>query len=86
MKYALIDGGTVTNVIVLSDRNAQEFPGAVNAGDVPVAIGDGYADGQFTRGGEALLSPLDAAYELIAALDAEVVDLTYQNIMLEMGM
>ncbi|MBN1778458.1 MAG: hypothetical protein JW811_10090 [Clostridiales bacterium] len=86
MKYALIDGGAVVNVIVLSDRNAQEFPGAVKTGDVPAAIGDSYSGGLFFRGGEALLSPLDAAHLIIAALDAEIIDLTYQNIMLEMGM
>lgn len=58
MNYAILDGVIVVSVIVLNDDNAQDFPGAVKTGDIPVAIGDSYADGAFYRGGEPLL-PFD---------------------------
>lgn len=86
MDYALIDNGTVTNIIVIYEGNAHEFPNAVACCGVPAQIGDTYADGLFYRGGEALLSPLDQANAIIATLDAEVVELTYQNILLELAL
>jgi hypothetical protein len=85
MNYALIENGTVANIIWLYEGNAYEFPNAVKLNDVPAQIGDAYADGVFCRDGVAVLSPLDRANGIIAALDAEVVELTYQNILLELG-
>lgn len=58
MNYAIIENGVVVSIIVLNDENAQDFPGTVKLGDIPAAIGDHYADGAFTRGGETLL-PFD---------------------------
>lgn len=61
MRYAIIMGGVVTNVIVLYPGNAGDFPGAVPCGDVPVAIGDTWDGQDFYRGGEKVVSPLTAA-------------------------
>jgi len=52
MNYALIDGnGTVYNIIWLCSANRSEFPNAICVADRPVAIGDIYQDGVFTRDG-----------------------------------
>lgn len=56
MNYALIENGVVTNVIWLHPANADDFPGAVPVDDVPVDIGDTYADGTFYRNGEKVLT------------------------------
>lgn len=61
MRYALIDNGIVSNVIVLNDRNASDFPTAVKLGDRPVGIGDTYADGKFYREGVEVLTPMEQA-------------------------
>ena len=76
MRYALIDSGIVTNVIVLNDRNAEDFPTAVKLGDRPVGIGDTYTDGKFYRGGVEVLTPLEAA-------QAEIE--TYKSALTELG-
>jgi hypothetical protein len=49
MEYAIIEDGVVTNVIVgpLPDGMA-----GVAMENLPVVIGDSYADGVFTRDGE----------------------------------
>lgn len=61
MRYAWIENGVVTNVIVLNDRNASDFPTAVKLGDRPVAIGDTYTDGKFYRDGVEVLAPMEQA-------------------------
>ena len=61
MRYAWIENGVVTNVIVLNDRNASDFPTAVKLGDRPVAIGDTYTDGKFYRDGVEVLTPMEQA-------------------------
>ena len=86
MRYALMDGETVDNLAVIYEGNAGEFANAVPAGEVPVQPGDSFLGGAFYRDGVRLLSPLAEAGETIAALDAEVVELTYRNILLEYGM
>ncbi len=85
MKYAWIENGMVTNLIWLYEGNASEFPDAVKLGDVPAQIGDTYSGGVFYRGGAPVLTALEQANQTIAELDAEVVELTYQNILLELG-
>lgn len=85
MKYAWIENGAVTNIIVLYEGNAQEFPSAVRLGDIPAQIGDTYADGYFYRNEIRLLPPAEQAEQTIAELDAAVVEQTYQNILLEWG-
>lgn len=84
MNYAIVENGVVTNIIVIYEGNAHEFPNAVLLDSVPVQIGDTYADGKFSRDGELLLSPLEQANATIAELDAAVVDLTYQNVLREL--
>lgn len=85
MNYVLIENGVVTNIIWLYSGNAGDFPNAVPLGDRPVRIGDAYADGVFTRDGVPVLTPLEEAEATIAALDASVVELSYQNVLLELG-
>ena len=82
MNYALVENGVVTNLIWLSPANENEFPGAVPVGNRPVAVGDAYENGRFTRNGEPVLTGEEAE---IAALDAAVIDLTYENILAELG-
>lgn len=69
MRYAVIMEGTVTNVIVLREINAGDFPGAVALHDRPVGIGDSYQDGKFRRDGEEVLT----SAEEIAAMQAAAV-------------
>ena len=61
MRYAIITGGVVTNVIILYPGNAADFPDAVPCGDVPVAIGDTYDGQDFYREGARVLSPVEQA-------------------------
>ena len=64
MNYAIIENGLVVNIIV------GPLPAGMEGIDVsgrPVAIGDQYSDGVFTREGEPVLT--DA--EHIAQLEAE---------------
>ena len=88
MNYALIKENKVANIIWLSPSNAKDFPNTVALNDIPAGIGDEYIDGIFYRDGKKLLSPLEAAYEQIAVMeaslaeaDAALLDLTYQNIL-----
>ncbi len=71
MNYASIENGVVTNVLVGPLPEGME---GVALGDRPVAIGDAYADGVFTRGGEPVLTP----EERIAELEAQIVELEAQ--------
>ena len=61
MRYAIITDGIVTNVIVLNDRNAGDFPEAVKLGDRPVGIGDTYTEGKFYHDGVEVLTPMEEA-------------------------
>ena len=56
MRYAIVTGGAVTNVIALREINAGDFPGAVALHDRPVGIGDTYSESKFWRDGEELLT------------------------------
>lgn len=75
MRYAMIEGGIVTNVIALNDRNASDFPAAVKLGDRPVCIGDTYADGKFYRDGVEVLTPMEQAQAEIDAYKAALNEL-----------
>lgn len=68
MRYAIVTGGAVTNVIVLRETNAGDFPGAVALHDRPVGIGDSYQDGKFYRDGEELLTAQEEIEQYKAAL------------------
>lgn len=71
MDYAIIESGAVVNVIVGPLPDGMD---GVSLGDRPVAIGDSYADGVFTRNGEPVLTPA----ERIAALEAQILLLQSQ--------
>jgi hypothetical protein len=52
MNYALIDeNGTVNNIIWLCSANRSDFSNAICVANRPVAIGDVYFNGIFTRDG-----------------------------------
>jgi hypothetical protein len=63
MNFAIIENGVVANVIVGPLPDGME---GVVLGDRPVAIGDGYAGGVFTRNGEAVLTDAERIAELEA--------------------
>ncbi len=71
MDFAIIEDGVVTNVIVGPLPDGMD---GVPLNGRPVAIGDAYADGAFTRGGEPVLT--DA--EKIAALEQQILSLQAQ--------
>ena len=68
MRYAIVTSGAVTNVIVLRETNAGDFPGAVALHDRPVGIGDTYQDGKFYRGGQEVLTAQEEIEQYKAAL------------------
>lgn len=57
--YALVEDGTVVNVIWLAAENESEFPGAVWLGDRPVDIGDTYDGEKFYRNNVEVLTPFE---------------------------
>lgn len=61
MSYALIVDGLVSNIVWMHPREARKMENAVPVRDLPVRIGDSYADGSFFRNGERVLSPMEAA-------------------------
>lgn len=85
MNCAIVENGQVTNIIWLDPKNAAEFPEAVPIADVPAGIGDAFADGAFYRDGVRLLTPLETALATIAELDVAVVEYSYQNALLTLG-
>lgn len=87
MNYALIENNIVTNIIWLYPKNVSDFPNAVPMNDIPVAIGDEYIDGIFYRNGERILTEVEQLQkqntekdEVIAELDATIINMAYQNI------
>lgn len=68
MRYAIIQDNIVTNIIVLRDTNAQDFPEAVSVLDRPVTIGDNYIDGKFYRNSKEVLTPTEEIEQYKAAL------------------
>ena len=86
MRYAMVESGTVTNIIWLYEGNAADFPGAIPLADRPVGIGDHYADGVFSRDGIAVLTPLESAQTTIGELDRYVLDLELDNVMLSLDL
>ena len=70
MNYAIIEDDVVTNIIVGPMPNGMS---GIALDDRPVAIGDSYSDGVFTRNGEPVLTPNEKILELeahIAELEA----------------
>lgn len=61
MNYAIVENGTVMNIIWLYPGNAEDFQSAVPCGDLPVAIGDTWDGDHFYRDGARVLSPMEQA-------------------------
>ena len=70
MDYALVENGIVTNLIWLHPSNADDFPNAVQIGDIPVAIGDTYDGEHFFRNGERVLTHEERLMQDIADMQA----------------
>jgi hypothetical protein len=75
MRQAIIQDGTVINIIEITADTALGLRLALNqfaydCGTFPVAVGDDFADGVFSRGGEAL-TPVPTDGQRIAQLEAE---------------
>ena len=66
---AVIDGGTVTNII-WCDITQQETDTLKDPADHPVGIGDTYRDGKWYRNGVEILTPLEEAYKQNAEYEA----------------
>jgi len=86
MSYALIEDGVVVNIITLHPTNLLDFPNAVLIDGRPVGIGDAYVNGIFTHNGVPILTTIEEVMQTIAALDATVIDLSYQNALLKLGL
>ena len=61
MNYAIVEDGTVVNVIWLLPANAAEFPGAVPLNGIPAGIGDTWDGTDFYRDGERVRTLLEQA-------------------------
>jgi hypothetical protein len=75
MRQAIIQDGTVINIIEITADTALGLRLALNqfaydCGAFPVAIGDDFIDGVFSRGGNAL-TPVPTDAQRIAQLEAE---------------
>ena len=79
MRYAVIEDGIVTNVIILYPGNAADFPDAVRCGDVSVAIGDTYDGQDFYREGARVLSPMEQARKDVEDMQAALEVLGINN-------
>ena len=71
MNYAIIESGTVVNIIVGPLPLGME---GVSLGERPVAIGDAYSNGVFLRDGQPVLT----SEERISALEAQIASLLEQ--------
>lgn len=88
MRYALVENGTVTNIIEMDKRTEQFFPSAIYTGDRPVSIGHTYSDGKFYRDGVEVLTALEEANNEIDSLTqqmGEAVETIYQADMDNIG-
>ena len=85
MRYAIVTGGAVTNVIALRETNAGEFPDAVALHDRPVGIGDTFSDGKFWRDGEELLTSDEKIVAMQTAAVAALRFVTVDNDRLAAG-
>lgn len=66
---ALIENGTVTNMLWCSDSQP-ETDTIINPADRPVGIGDTYSNGKFYRDGVEILTPLEEALKTISEMKA----------------
>lgn len=71
---ALIENGTVTNMLWCSDSEP-ETATLIDPADRPVAIGDTYSNGKFYRGEVEILTPLETAQKQIAEYEAALSEI-----------
>lgn len=71
---ALIENGTVTNMLWCSDSEP-ETATLIDPADRPVAIGDTYSDGKFYRDGTEILTPLEEALKKNAEYEAALQEI-----------
>lgn len=76
MNYALVENGTVVNIIWMNERNEAEWPNAVRLGERMVEVGDTYDGEKFRRDGVEVLTSLEAAQVEIE---------TYKSALTELG-
>lgn len=80
MRYAIIEDGTVSNVIVLYPNNATDFPDAVPCGELPVMIGDTYDGEHFYRNGEQVITPQENALNDVKDMQAALALLGVEEV------
>ena len=74
--YALIENGTVVNLISILDREAQEFPNAVKISEIlPVRIGDQWSGEMFYRNGARVKTVVESLVEEHQQLEEELREL-----------
>ncbi len=71
---ALIENGTITNMLWCSDSEP-ETESLIDPADRPVAIGDTYSDGKFYRDGVEILTPLEEALKTNAEYEAALSEI-----------
>lgn len=78
---ALVENGTVTNMLWCSDSEP-ETATLVNPADRPVGIGDTYSGGKFYRDGVEILTPLEEALKENAEYKNLIASLSevYENV------
>lgn len=69
LNFALIENGVVVNTIWLQASNRLDFPNSVCITNKPVAVGDLYANGEFTRDGVVVPDYRETLIETIEALN-----------------
>lgn len=75
MRYAMLTGTGVSNVLSLTPQAAGGFPEAIPCNEYPVNIGDTYEDGRFYRNGELLKS-----YSELYAEANEILSIIYDGV------
>ncbi len=78
-RMARLSNGCVERILWCADGQP-ESDRLKNTGAVPVAVGDQWDGSHFIRDGQRVLTPLEAAEETIAELDAALLEMQYQNL------
>lgn len=71
---ALIENGTVTNMLWCSDSQS-ETDTLIDPADRPAAIGDTYSGGKFYRDGVEILTPLEEALKKNAEYESALTEI-----------
>lgn len=71
---ALIENGTVTNMLWCSDTEP-ETDILIDPADRPIGIGDTYSDGKFYRDGVEILTPLEEELKKNAEYESALTEI-----------